>query len=349
MTMADDQSLPTLSILLPIRNEERNLTACLERIYRNDYPHDRYRILVIDGESDDRSLEIVKEFQAKYGNIDVYDNPERLPYTALNIALEHATGDYIMRVDARSMIPENYIRTCVETLQETGADNVGGVQRQYGKSLKQKAIALTTGHKFGVGNAQFRLGGKSGFVDTVYLGCFPKHVFDRIGRFDADGPVVSEDSALNKRIRDNGGKIYLNADLIVRYPAKATFRELARQYFIYGGAKGQTFLTYRKLTAFRQLIPLAFLLGLLTSFVLAAITSFLPAIPAWPFWTLFSLGAGSYLLADALSSLQLTMQDRNVRLFPYLLVAFPCIHFPWPIGFLKRLTEGKAAGKHWRG
>ncbi len=334
-------TLPSVSILLPVRNEASNIEACLDRIFANDYPHDRLEILVIDGESTDDTLDRVRRYEGRGPAIHIHQNPRRLPYTALNIALDHATGDVIVRVDARSNIPHDYIRRCVTLLDETGADNVGGVQRQVGTTLRQHAIALATGHPFGVGNAQFRIGKTSGYVDTVYLGCFRRSLFDTIGRFDEDGPVVSEDSALNQRIRDAGGRIWLQADLIVEYPAKATFGALARQYFIYGGAKGHTFLKYRKLTAWRQFVPLAFLGWLLATFV-----------AAW-FWRpaalLFLSAAMPYLLADLGVSLWLALKARRPALFPLLLWAFPCIHFPWPVGFLVRLLEGNRPGTHWRG
>lgn len=332
----------TVSVLLPVRNEAATIDLCLERILANDYPHDRLEILVVDGDSDDDTVARVRQHAATANvPILIHRNPQRLPYTALNIALEHATGEIILRVDARSIIPLDYIRVCVETLQETGAANVGGVQRQYGETPIQEAIALATGHPFGVGNAAFRLGGKSGPVDTVYLGCFRRSLFEELGRFDEDGPVVSEDSGLNKRIRDAGHTIYLNAELIVRYPAKDSYRALARQYFIYGGAKAHIFLKYRHLTAARQFIPLLFLVVLAVSLVGGI---FWP-----PLWLLFALTAGSYLLVAVLSSLQLCWRERRPGLLPYLLLTFPCIHFPWPIGFLVRLCEGKNPGTHWRG
>ncbi len=332
---------PRISVLLPVRNEERHIERCLDGIFANDFPTQEMEVLVIDGQSSDGTRALVESYRERYPMIQLHDNPERLPYTALNIALQHARGDYIIRVDARSIIPKEYFRGCVETMERTGADNAGGVQRQFGEHLKQEAIALATSHPFGVGNAQFRIGHRSGFVDTVYLGCFRRELFTRIGAFDEDGPVVSEDSGLNRRIRDAGGRVYLNHELVVRYPAKESFGALARQYFIYGGAKAHIFLKYRKLTAWRQFVPLAFVAGL----VVTAIGGFV-----WP-W-LWWLGGGVlalYVGTDLVVSLSLALKARQPALFPYLLAAFPCIHFPWPIGFLKRLTEGSHPGTHWRG
>lgn len=331
--------LPSVSILLPLRNEGRNIAECLTGLLDNDYPLDKIEILVIDGESSDDTIEIVKSFQDRI-TIKVFSNPLRVPYTGLNIGLQNASGELIMRVDARSMIPKNYISTCVRTLLETGADNVGGVQKQYGTTPIQKAIALATSHPFGVGNAQFRLGNKSGYVDTVYLGCFRKKLFDTLGEFDADGPVISEDSSLNKRIIDNGGKVYLNKDIVIRYPAKDSFSSLLKQYYIYGGAKAHIVLKYRKFTSLRQIIPLFFCFAFLVSLMLAPFHSFFSVV----FAALFS----AYFSADVAVSIQLALREGDFRVFFPLTLIFPLIHFSWSTGFLVRVLEGRSPGSHWR-
>lgn len=332
---------PNVSIIIPVRNEEKYIASCIENILSNDYPSEKIEILVIDGESDDNTVNIIKEYERENKNIKLYHNPQRIPYTALNIGLKHARGDVIMRVDTRSIIPKNYINMCIQTLIETGADNVGGTQHQIGRTTKQKTIALAVGHPFGVGNAQFRIGKRSGYVDTVYLGCFRRELFDKIGKFDDDGAVISEDASMNKRIIDAGGKIFLNKDIVVDYPAKESFRDLCRQYFIYGGAKAHIFLKYKSFTSWRQIVPIVFLFSLLFSFIAAL---FKP-----PFFSFFAGLCSVYILVDILVSLWISItKEKSLVLLPVLVFAFPCIHFSWAIGFIIRIFEGSRPGKHWR-
>jgi succinoglycan biosynthesis protein ExoA len=331
---------PTVSVIIPVRNEERHIRDCVRNILDTSYPRDRIEIVVIDGRSNDRTCMEVERLRQEGLNVHLLDNPKRTPYSGLNIGLSAASGEVIVRVDARSMCPRDYIRRCVTTLLESGADNVGGVQMPMGVSAKQRAIAAAMSHPFGVGNAQFRLGKKSGFVETVYLGCFHRHVFDLVGPYDEDGPVISEDSEMNQRIIRNGGKVYLNKDIVVSYVAKNSLREFWRQYFIYGGARAHSLLRSKRFTAFRQLVPPTFLLSLI----------FLPVLGFlhWAFLALWFMIVGAYSLLDLAVSASLSIETKEPRIFPWLLLAFPCMHLSWALGFFVRLLEGSHPGKHWR-
>jgi hypothetical protein len=208
----------------------------------------------------------------------------------------------------------------------TGADNVGGLQKPVveGSALK-RAIALATVSVFGTGGAAFRTATKSGFVDTVYLGFFRREIFDRVGRYDEDGDFISEDSMMNRRIINGGGKIYLNADLAVLYHGKDSLRELSRQYLIYGAAKCRSFLTYQQLTSWRQMIPLAAIGAFHLNWILALFIPF--------FRCTLVMGLLIYLGVNFLASATVAMKRQEMRLFPILLLVFPVIHFSWPNGF----------------
>ena len=321
-----DLLLPKISILIPVRNEEKTIRGCLERILTNGYPADHLEIWVIDGVSDDQTRAIVEDMQNKYAQIHLLENPKRVPYTALNIGLKASTGEIVMRVDARSFIPEHYIETLWETMVETSATNVGGLQVPITEgSVIKRAIALATVSIFGTGGAAFRTAKKSGFVDTVYLGFFRREIFDRVGLYDEDGEFISEDSMMNRRILNAGGKIYLNADLSVLYHGKDSFRELARQYLIYGAAKCHSFLTYKQLTSWRQMIPLAAIGAFNLNLILALFIPF--------FLCTLIIGLLIYLIVDFTASTYVAVKNQEIKLFPVLLFVFPVIHFSWPNGF----------------
>jgi len=339
--MNKDQTYPSASILIPVRNEEKYIERCIQNIMDTNYPLNKIELIVIDGESYDGTLEVVRRLQEQGLNIKLLSNPKRTPYAGLNIGIRHAKGDIIVRVDARSICPRDYIKACIDTLIETNADNVGGVQRPIiGITPNQEAIALVMTHPFGVGNAQFRIGKKSGYVDTVYLGCFKKEIFGKVGYFDEDGPVISEDSSMNLRIRETGGKVYLNKDIVVSYFPKDNLKDFWRQYFIYGGARAHSFLKHKKFTSLRQLVPLSFLMGLFVLCILSFIDGRFLLL-------LFSI-SGTYILLNFLVSLFLSVNNKKWNLFPRLLVAFSCMHFAWSLGFFRRLIEGSKPGRHWR-
>lgn len=330
---------PTVSVILIVRNEERHISDCLAQITAQDYPKDRLEIVVADGMSTDRTRELVEAFPTGGIPVHVVLNPTGDRAHGLNLAIEAARGHVIARVDARTLISPDYLSRCVRVLRETQADNVGGVLRAVGRTPTPEAIALAMSHPFGVGNAQFRRARRSGLVDTVYPGCFRREVFDRVGLFDEEAPVISEDSDLNYRIRRAGGRVYLDASIVVCYQVRETVADLWKLYFRYGGARAGTLLKHGRLFSFRQVVPPALVLGLLALAVLSVVHRiFIFALTA---------AAGAYVLALMLVAGALTVERRKPYLFGRLLLVFPCMHFGWALGFWRRLLQRPAAGAYW--
>jgi len=334
---------PRVSVIVPVRNEERYISGCLARILGQDYPVELLEVLVVDCLSEDRTREIVRSLQDEgarnvrggatpWPTLRLIDARAGERPSALNIGIRAAVGDVIVRVDARSMVPLDYIRKCVETLDATGADNVGGIQQPIADSPMQEAIGLAMSHPFGVGNAQFRVGKKSGFVDTVYLGTFRREVFSKVGLFDDAVLVLSEDSDINQRIRDHGGTVYLNAEIRASYYPRDTLRDLIALYFRYGVARAGNVLKHRKLSAWRQAVPPLFVLSLATLGFLAVVHE--------AFGVGFAIVLGAYILGDLGVSAVLCAGHGKWHLWPRLLAVFPCMHFAWALGLFNGLIAG---------
>ena len=319
-----------VSIVIPMMNEAHNIAAALSAVVANRYPRERMEVIVVDGGSTDDTLSVVRSFSDKL-RLKVIVEQGCTVYRALNIALAASVGDVFVRVDARSVIPTNYISACLKNLSQAGVKCVGGVQEQYGVNPTGEAIAIATGHPLGVGGAAFRLGKQSGYVDTVYLGCYPKSVFQEIGQYDDDGRVVSEDSMFNKRLRDQGGKIFLDHTLRVKYPAKSSLAALVRQYFTYGGAKAHVWLKYRALTSSRQIIPIFFLL--------ATVITALAGVWWPPALLLLAAVLLPYAVLVISVSFHVLHKRRRLDLLGRLILAFIAIHFAWPIGFIMRAAS----------
>src|SRR5712691_7261996 len=144
-----------VSVIVPTRNEAQHIASCLEAIFASTYPVDRLEVLVVDGESEDDTVSIARRVGAPY-RLDVVPNPKRSRSAAINLGIKRSRGQVILRVDARTLVPPEYITRCVDALQRTGADNVGGVMRPLGDSPTQIAVGLAMSHPLGVGNAPFR-------------------------------------------------------------------------------------------------------------------------------------------------------------------------------------------------
>ena len=325
----NDRIFPLITVLLPVLNEDARIKTCLMGIISNDYPQNKLEIIVIDGGSTDKTIDLVNAMAREFP-IQLLHNPRAQRAVSLNMGIRAAHGDVILRMDARSQCPSDYIRKLVLTLLQTGAANVGGHSIPVGEGVTQKAVSIAMSHPFGIGNARFRLGG-SGEVDTVYMGCFRRDIFDKVGLFDEISPIISEDSELNYRIRKAGEKIYLNDDIRVFYEPRSRLSDLFRLYFRYGGARAGVFLKHHAFTASRQLIPLLFLL-----YIAAGSLCFFLG-PVW--FKLWLSGLMIYFAVLLFVSLSILVPTKQWRLGPRLFFCFLIIHLAWPMGFFIRLIQ----------
>ena len=161
------------------------------------------------------------------------DNPSGRTPDGLNAAIGATNESIIVRVDAHSELSDGYIQTAVDTLERTGADNVGGIMGASGITHFEQAVAAAMTSKLGVGSAAFHVGGVEGPTETVYLGVFRRSALDRVGGYDP-AFTRAQDWEMNFRIRNSGGVVWFNPQLFVTYRPRSNFRALAKQYFQYG-------------------------------------------------------------------------------------------------------------------
>jgi succinoglycan biosynthesis protein ExoA len=231
-----EQREPYVSVVIPVYNEERHIEACLDSVLDQDYPADRYEVIVADGGSDDRTRAIVEQIATHHPNVRLIDNPGRMQAAGLNRAILASRGAVIARQDGHAQWGRNHLRRSVELLTATGADNVGGLQEAEGDGPSGRAIARAMSSPFGVGGARFRYSREEQEMPTVFLGTFQRSAFERVGLFDEAYPP-HEDYELNERIRSTGGRIVFSPDIRTRYHVRDGLRLLARQYYRYGRGK----------------------------------------------------------------------------------------------------------------
>jgi succinoglycan biosynthesis protein ExoA len=231
-----EQRDPYISVVIPVFNEERHIEACLASVLDQEYPADRYEVIVADGGSDDSTRDIVGRVAARHPNIRLIDNPGRMQAAGLTRAILASRGAVIARQDGHAEWAPNHLRRSAELLSATGADNVGGLQEAVGDGPSGRAIARAMSSPFGVGGARFRYSRQEQEMPTVFLGTFRRSAFERVGLFDEAYPP-HEDYELNERIRASGGTIVFSPDLRTRYHVRDGLKLLARQYYRYGRGK----------------------------------------------------------------------------------------------------------------
>lgn len=272
---------PLATIVLPIRNEARHIAACLGAVLAQDYPRDRMEVLVMDGMSDDGTREIVGRIAAGHPDLPVriLDNPGRIVPCAMNRALEHARGDVIVRIDGHCEIAPDYVRACVSTLSETGADCVGGPQVARGSSAFGEAVALATNHPFGVGGSRLHYASARTPSDTVYMGTYRRDVFGRVGRYD-EAMACNEDDEFHYRLRAHGCQVILDPAIRATYHVnRESVRALWRQYFRFGLWKVRVAQKVPRQIRPRHLIPFGLVSGLVGGAALAPVAA--PIAWAW--------------------------------------------------------------------
>jgi glycosyltransferase involved in cell wall biosynthesis len=310
-----------VSIVIPMRNEERYIRSCLQSILANDVPRDSYEIIVVDGDSTDRSRELVEQMQKEYPQIKLLGNKARTVPPAMNIGIRAARGKYILRMDGHSEYPRDYIRNCIEELERTGADNVGGrlITKPGSDSLVAKAIAHLTQNSIAVGNSKYRTGATGRYVDTVPFGAFRREVFDRVGLFRED-LTRHQDFEFNARLRHAGGKIFLSPRIYLTYYNVPSFAKFMRQAYLNGVWCARAWTRYPVCFCLRHAAPLVFVAGLLSALVLGAV--------AKTFLWLALFGLAVYLAAASVAALQIASNNglRYLFITPPLMFSYHLVY-----------------------
>jgi glycosyltransferase involved in cell wall biosynthesis len=326
-TVSDTE--PAVSIVVPCRNERDQIEITLQSILAQEQPVGGFEVIVADGRSDDGTRDILSKWAKENSRIRIVDNPSRIVSTGLNAAIRSARGRIIIRMDAHTSYTPDYIRQCVKLLAETGADNVGGPWVARGKGRVGIAISAAFQSPFATGGARGRDPHYSGPVDTVYLGCWPREIFDRIGMFDEE-LVRNQDDEFNLRLIRSGGKIWQSTSIRSWYHPRETLRQLFSQHVQYGYWKARVLQKHRLPASLRHLIPACFIFMLA---LLPLASLFWPAA-LWVWLALLGLYSAANLSLSAF-----TAATRGWNLFPLLSAVFATFHFAYGWGFLRGFAD----------
>ncbi len=226
-----------MAVVIPLFNDREGIGACLDAVLGQASTRSRIdEVLVVDGCSTDGSRELVQQRGAADPRIRLLENPARFVPTALNLAIDGSTSPIIVRVDSHAVIAPEYVDAAVALLEETGADVVGGPMRPSGVGPIGEAVAWALCSRWGVGGSRFHLEGESGETDSVYMGVFRRSTFERFGRFD-ERFLRNQDDEFTYRVRELGGRVWLDPSLRSTYTPRDDYGALFRQFRGYGSFK----------------------------------------------------------------------------------------------------------------
>ena len=320
---------PSVSVIIPCRNEEKTIHLVLDAIHAQTYPRELQQVVIADGFSEDRTREQIESFKTSHPDLDVMvvNNPKRIIPAGLNAAILASSGDLIVRMDAHSIPNPDYVALCVDALERNVAQNVGGVWdiQPGSNSWIARSIAAAAGNPLAVGDARYRFTDKAAYVDTVPYGSYKRELFNQIGLFD-ETLLANEDYELNTRIIQSGGKIWLDPKIRCVYFARSSLRALSKQYYGYGYWKFQMLKRYPETLRWRQALPPAFILGLLVTLLVGLFWK--------PSMVLFAAVLGVYLFALLSVGVHMAMKKSDILMVFGIPLAIITMHFSWGAGFI---------------
>jgi len=259
-------TLPRVSVVVPCRNERQYIGRCVHALLEGTEPD--IEIVVVDGESDDGTRDLLRALAAEDGRVVILDNRDRSTPAALNKGVRHARGEYIAILGAHSEPRPDWIeRNLAALLRHPQAAAVGGVLETVGESSVGRAAAAVLRSRFGVGTARFRTGGPAGEVDTVAFGCYRRHAF-REGLFDPE-LTTNQDDEFNTRLVARGERLFFDPSVVCKYHSRSSWRGLVRQYWRYGKYKLDVFRKAGRIGSARQLVPAAWVAFLMLALSLS--------------------------------------------------------------------------------
>ena len=308
-------AFPSVSILLPVLNEEEDLEECLASLVAQDY-QGSLEIVVADGGSTDATLEILDKHAEDPTNLRVFPNPDRVQSAGINLAAGAARGEILVRVDAHTTYAPDYVSKSVATLLETGASAVGGLMRAESPTRFGSAVARAMSAKLAMGPARYRHATTRSEVDTVYLGAFRKDEFLEMGGLRMLPSHVAEDTDLYFRWKQRGGRVIVEPSIRSVYRPRQTPGALARQFYRYGLGKADMLYVNGVWPSWRPTAPLLLIVGLIGGIALVPLSW-------WPLVALLALWLGALAL--------------TARFRPLVVVAGAIMHLAYGVGLWRGL------------
>ncbi len=312
------------SIIIPTLNEENYISDCIDSILKQTYEPELIEIVIVDGNSCDKTLEIVNSYKKEHSQIVVLNNPEKRTPISLNIGIKNSTGDVIVILGAHSKVDKDFIKLNNKYLIEQNVKVSGGTQINVGKSFWQRLIAVVMEMPFAMASASYRWSKKAQFVDTVVYAAYKKELFDEVGYFE-EKFAISEDAEMNWRIRQAGYKIYFSPDIKTYYYPRNSITRFVKQMFRYGILRVNVLKKHKDAIKLFHFIPPIFSITILLLIVLSFINSF---------YLKFLIGFLSfYFLVNIIASI-MKLGWKNFFYFPIVSLMVFSMHIAWGLGFI---------------
>ncbi len=331
-----------VSFVMPVLNERTYLEHAVESVLAQDVDGPTELVLAL-GPSSDGTTDLAERLAAREPRLRIVHNPAADIPVGLNAAIRASAHPTIIRVDAHSELSPGYARRAIQTLERTGAANVGGVMRADGRTPFQAAVARAYNSPVGLGGGSYHGGTREGAAESAYLGVMRRSVLDEVGLFD-ESIRRGEDWELNLRIRQAGYAVWFDPQLAVTYWPRESWIRLARQFRSTGAWRGELVRRYGRSNGVRFFAPPALLVLLALAVVtgvlqLTGVLSGVAGVIASAVY-LPLVAYALLVIAMALAPGRPTDPPRSPRERIWTLAVLPTMHLSWGLGFLMGVLRG---------
>lgn len=308
-------------------NEEKNLKSLFSDIRNQDYPHEKMEVIFVDAMSTDRTKELMQRFANEnngFCRVKVLENPKKIQAAGWNVAIKAAQGDIILRIDAHTKIPSQFVTNSVRSI-ESGEWVTGGARPNIAENNTPWKYTLLLAEKsmFGSSIASYRQSGQKRYVKSVFHGAYRKEVFDKAGLFNED-LGRTEDNEMHYRIRKAGYKICYDPQIISYQHTRGTWYGMIRQKYGNGYWIGLTLGVCPKCFSIYHFVPLVFVLAILVCIVLA--------ICGFPFF--LKLLVISYAMLNLVMSFLAVRGEKKYGYYVLIPIIFLSLHLAYGLGTL---------------
>ena len=323
--------LPDVDVVVPAFNEEGHVNRCLDAIFAQDYPGDRYRVWVVDAGSTDATARVVRERAADDRRLALVNGHGRLNAAqACNLGIQQGRSELVARVDAHTYLYPDYLRRAAELLTEEGPAVccVGAQPEQVGETPFGEAVALARGSSFGVGSSVYADNRVRADVDTIQAGVYRRGPLEEVGGFRTD-MLVGEDEELNWRLKKAGYRLVLDTSVRFIYTTRSSWRAVFRQHRNYGQSRVRVLAAHPDFLRVYHLAPPG-LVATLGGLALAAPVSRRARRGLLGLALVYGTGAAAASISASRS---------RPELAPRLFACFPAIHLGYGVGVIEGVAQ----------
>ncbi len=282
----------TVSLCVVAYNEEQFLPSLLKDLQNQTYPHNLTEIVLIDGNSTDRTKQIMQDFAqaaTEFYSVQVLDNPDRVQAAGWNVAIANAKSDVIIRIDAHTHIPAQFTEKNM-ILQEKGEYVTGGVRPCLidNPTPWKETLLEVENSMFGSSISKGRKNTRSSYVKSMFHAAYRREVFLKAGGFNPK-LLRTEDNEMHYRVRNAGYRLYCDPDIVSYQYARSDFKKMVKQKYGNGYWIGLTLGVCPGCISLFHLVPFAFILGIIFTTALAAFSLWHLAALMWTLYGLFVL------------------------------------------------------------